>query len=92
MSVLTLQLWNLESARVDDNLHEYLGPLCKCFDLKKDYESVLGAEWLLKRVVYMIFKFVLYTLLFFFFFFSDSDFLDWQSYKDACLETTGTGI
>jgi len=31
MSVLTLQLWNLESATVDDNLHEYLGPLCKCF-------------------------------------------------------------
>lgn len=28
-----LQLWNLGSARVDENLHKYLGPLCKCFDL-----------------------------------------------------------
>jgi hypothetical protein len=37
----------------------------------------------------MIFKFVLYILLSFYF--SDSDFLDWLSYKDACLETTGTG-
>lgn len=44
VSVLILQLWSLGSARVDDNLHKYLGPLCKCFDLKKDYESVLGAE------------------------------------------------
>jgi hypothetical protein len=44
VSVLILQLWNLGSARVDDNLHKYRGPLWKCFDLKKDYESVLGAE------------------------------------------------
>ena len=33
MLVLILQPWNLGSARVDENLHKYLGPLCKCFDL-----------------------------------------------------------
>ena len=44
MSVLILQLWNLGSARVDDNLHKFLGSLCKCFDLKKGYESILAAE------------------------------------------------
>lgn len=31
----------------------------------------------------MIFKFVLYTVLSFF---SDSDFIDWLNYKDACLK------
>jgi hypothetical protein len=40
VSVLILQPWNLESARVDENLCKYLGPLCKW----KDYESVFGAE------------------------------------------------
>lgn len=69
VSVLILQLWNLGSARVDDNLHKYLGPLCKGFDVKKDYGSVLGAEGLLKTVVCLIFTFVFYTLLFFFLFF-----------------------
>jgi hypothetical protein len=41
MPVLILQPWNLGSARVYENLHKYLGPLCKW----KDYESVLGAEF-----------------------------------------------